>query len=316
MRKIILLSALLLSAMNMMGQAYEFETEVDEHGFIFKMNKYVYTNMGIYAKLSLMEDFDPLIEDTKHGLFLELYDTSNDVPSQIYEKIGEGRRLNILLVLENNDRIEFRGHGIGKTEDNVKHGIQINLNCGDNDYNKLIVSNIAAVGIYGLSDEPMIMLLPSFNSAATLKAMYDKSRSSGTSSSSSNASSGPSASCKLDFVLTLEKGVIICKMDDLIISGTRGKDYEVKAIFENTELDCIPHEFYLRKGTSWDNGRDHWNVRIKGHVDDLDYMMWNNRGRFKVHIEITIGNQIVYESNSKYITFYRDGEKWRFVQHN
>lgn len=307
MRKLILLFALLLSAMNMMGQAYEFETEVDEHGFIFKMNKYVYTNMGIYAKLSLMEDFDPLIEDTKHGLFLELYDTSNDVPSQIYEKIGEGRRLNILLVLENNDRIEFRGHGIGKTEDNVKHGIQINLNCGDNDYNKLIISNIAAVGIYGLSDEPMIMLLPSFNSAATLKAMYNKFR-------SSNVSSGPSASCELGFVTVFSWGDLGCRVDNMKISGAKGKDVEIDAIFESTMVDNVPFGYSKIISSIPDDNYTEESLAVRGKkkADDLTYLMRDNRGRFKVYIQVVVDDKVIFESNKKYITIYKDGGSWRY----
>lgn len=304
MRKLILLFALLLSAINMMAQAYEFETEVDEHGFIFKMNKYVYTNMGIYAKLSLMEDFDPLIEDTKHGLFLELYDTSNDVPSQIYEKIGEGRRLNILLVLENNDRIEFRGHGIGKTEDNVKHGIQINLNCGDNDYNKLIISNIAAVGIYGLSDEPMIMLLPSFNSAATLKAMYNKFR-------SSNVSSGPSATCELGFVAVYSWGDIDCRVDNLQISGAKGKDVRVAAIFEDVTEEYVNYGFLKRFTSIQYDDCTYDEFRIKGKVNELAKLNRYNRGRFKVYIEVEVDNQIIYTSNPKYVTIYNDQGSWR-----
>lgn len=301
-----LLSALLLSAMNLMAQAYEFETEVDEHGFIFKMNKYVYTNMGIYAKLSLMEDFDPLIEDTKHGLFLELYDTNNDVPSQIYEKIGEGMRLNILLVLEDNDIIEFRGHGIGKTEDNVKHGIQINLNCGDNDYNKLIVSNIAAVGIYGLSDEPMIMLLPSFNSAATLKAMYNIFR-------SSSVSSGPSASCELGFVTVFSWGDLACRVDNLKISGAKGKDVEIDAIFENTTIDNVPFRYSkILSSIPGDNyTEESLPVRGKKKADDLSYLMRNNSGRFKVYIQVVVDDRVIFESNKKYITIYKDGDSWR-----
>ena len=160
MRKLILLFAL-LSAMSMMAQVYPFSAEEKEKMTTYRMNNYVYTNMGIYARLSL-------VEMGGHGIFLDLYDTDYDIPRQIYEMIGDGKRLNIRLILENDDVIDYRGHYICKIEDKVKHGIQINLVSGDNYFRKLMNSNISAVGVYGLSEKPMIMLLPSFNSAATL----------------------------------------------------------------------------------------------------------------------------------------------------
>lgn len=232
MRKLILLFALLLSAMNMMGQVYPFSAEEKEKMTTYRMNNYVYTNMGIYARLSL-------VEMGGHGIFLDLYDTDYDIPRQIYEMIGDGKRLNIRLILENDEILDYKGHYIGKTEDKVKHGIQINLVSGDNYFRKLMNSNISAVGVYGLSEKPMIMLLPSFNSAATLKAMYDKSRSSGASSSSSTAPSGPSATCELGFVGVTSEGDIYCRVDDVIISGAKGEDVDICAFFEDVANDNV-----------------------------------------------------------------------------
>ena len=303
MRKVILIIAL-LSAMSMMAQVYPFSAEEKEKMPTYRMNNYVYTNMGIYARLSL-------VEMGGHGIFLDLYDTDYDIPRQIYEMIGDGKRLNIRLILENDEILDYKGHYIGKTEDKVKHGIQINLDSGDNYFRKLMNSNISAVGVYGLSEKPMIMLLPSFNSAATLKAMYDKSRSSGTSSSSSNVSSGPSASCELGYIAVFSSGAIRCRVNNLQISGAKGKDVEINAIFENTASDDVAEGFVKKISDIPYDDCTYETLSVKGEADDLIRLMRNYRGRFKVHLEVDIGNRCVYTSNSTYITIYNDEGSWR-----
>ena len=358
MRKIILLFALLLSAMNMMGQAYKFEID---------KKKYSDSGKEYFLCHSNLAELEPYSPDVSIDVYDDINKEKGGVVSFRLIKIGENSSNVISSILQLAKQIPDGAEGIvskptklhlsngdvlsGTERCGIELGKILSLfNNRDNagvinvsanllmlvskyhpeqiqtfENQKVICQQLRTYDIVKIEVDGVSFDVRGLRSAATFDAMFNAlAQKTGkghdyrynSSSSSSNVSSGPSASCKLDFVLTLENGRIICKMDDLIISGTRGKDYEVKAIFENTELDCIPHEFYLRKGISWDNGRDHWNVRIKGHVDDLDYMMWNNRGRFKVHIEITIDNQIVYESNSKYITFYSDGEKWRCVQHN
>lgn len=175
MRKTILVLTLLFSAMNMMAQSYPFKTERNEIGTKFTMNDYVYTGGriwdedGIYAKLVLnRSSFEGLGEH----LFLYLHGIDFYVTPQIYEKIGEGKSLGIRLVLKNGDTVDYRNRYVGKAEDKP-YGLEINLLSDDSQFKKLMNSDIAAIGIYGLSEEPIAMLLESFHSAATLKAMYD-----------------------------------------------------------------------------------------------------------------------------------------------
>ncbi|MBQ8153424.1 MAG: hypothetical protein IJ069_07065 [Prevotella sp.] len=304
MRKKILLLTLFLSAMNTMAQSYPFTTEKKEYGLTTcRMNNYVYTNMGIYARLSLAED-------TSHGIFLDLYDTGYDVPRQIYEIIGDGKRLNIRVILKNDDVIDYRGHYIGKTEDKVKHGIQINLDSDDSNFRKLTNSNIAAVGVYGLSEKPMIMLLPSFNSAATLKAMYDMCNSSNTSHYSS------SATAEMGYICILSTGEIYCRLDNVQIEGAKGK--EVMICVSLDDVNTEDNIFVLDKKVTptYDNST-YKSIILKRSVNDRYSLFPPNGGRFKAYATFYMatgrngaggyGKEMVElgKSTCKYITIYR-----------
>lgn len=362
MKKAVLLFALLLSAMNIMAQTYEFKiteqeyTDTKETFYLCSQNNFV--EFGGDSPDIIMEAYDDKSDDG--GCVARLwfnktgYTGSNTVASlrrlanEVKNNNGKGLKKHIKVYLSDGDVLYGEAGGyiyLGTIQEilmnrDVKFGhiiCGINLISITSKYHaeqkqtfsnqRIICQQLRTYDIVKIEIGNESFDVRGLRSAATFDAMFDALaaktgkghlyRSSGTSSSSSRASTKPKASCFFDFIFVLEKGSIVCKIDDLIISGTRGKDYEVKAIFENTELDCIPQEFSLRKvGVHYDDGLEHSNKRIKGHVDDLDYMMRNNRGRFRVHIEISIDDKVVYESNAKYITIYNDGEKWRFVRHN
>lgn len=163
--------------------------------------------------------------------------------------------------------------------------------------------------------------LSNFRSAQTLNAYF--SEFSGTdsfsyysSSPSSNVSSGPSASCKLGFVAVYSWGGIGCRVDDFRVVGAKGKDVEVNAIFEDVTDEYVSYGF-VKKLTSvpYDDYTYDESFSVRGKVEELARLKRYNRAKFKVYIEVDVGNRCVYTSNAKYVTIYRDGDSWRSIRH-
>ena len=131
------------------------------------------------------------------------------------------------------------------------------------------------------------------------------------SSPSSNVSSGPSASCELGFVGTYSWGRISCRVDNLRIVGAKGKDVEVDAIYEDVTGESVNYGLVNQLSSVPYDDCTYEEVRFKGTVNELDRLNRYGRGRFKVYVEVIADNRVIFTSNAKYITIYKDGDSWR-----
>lgn len=360
MRKLILLFALLLSAMNMMGQAYEFETEEKIHN---DGKRYVECKTKELVELDVSspdisldlwdyynENNIPFIRFRLFKFARDSYRNSFAVAKRIrnlafsipVNDVNEKHNLTINLYLSNGDILRGTDRGIIDVSSAMRYEMEkidsfgvVNASIGTsclvssrspkeiqtNENQQVICQRLRTYDIVKIEVDGVSFDVRGLRSAATFDAMFNALaaktgkghlyRNSGTSSSSSRVSSGPSATCELGFVGVYSWGDIVCRVDNLQISGAKGKDVRVAAIFEDVTEEYVNYGFLKRFTSIQYDDCTYDELRIKGKVNELAKLNRYNRGRFKVYIEVEVDNQIIYTSNPKYVTIYNDQGSWR-----
>ncbi len=357
MKKAILLFALLLSAMNIMAQAYEFETKDNT---LDDGTKYVDCKTKHFAELNV----------SSPDIVLEMWEFYNKdkMPAVKFDlsKFAKGKYKNSFAVAK-----KIRDLALSITEDDIKKNMTINLYLSNGDVlrgtNKGCIStsslqhasmsmldSIGFVGAYipiclwessltprqiqteekqqvicqqlrtydivKIEVDGVSFDVRGLRSAATFDAMFNALAAKtgkghlyryNSSSSSSNVSSGPSASCELGHIAVYSDGAIRCRVDNFRIVGAKGKDVEVNAIFEDVSEEFVNYGF-LKRFTSIPNDDCTYDeFRVRGKVNELAKLKRYNSGRFKVYIEVEVDNRVIFTSNAKYISIYKDGDSWR-----
>lgn len=350
MKKAILLFALILSAMNMMAQAYEFEssekTGTDgEHVFVCELKRSV--EIGTLSPDITIEVWDLRKEffPCQLNLRLSKVDKGSDVTKSIQkiaEKFGFASNMEtpVKITLSNGDLLsaedgcylqlssfDLLNNSLGVGVINVVANTSFLISTyyikkrNTTENQKIICQQLRTYDIVKIEVDGVSFDVRGLRSAATFDAMFDALaaktgkghlyRNSGTSSSSSRVSSGPSATCELGFVAVYSWGDIDCRVDNLQISGAKGKDVRVAAIFEDVTEEYVNYGFLKRFTSIQYDDCTYDEFRIKGKVNELAKLNRYNRGRFKVYIEVEVDNQIIYTSNPKYVTIYNDQGSWR-----
>lgn len=362
MKKAILLFALLLSAMNIMAQAYEFETKENT---LDDGTKYVDCKTKDFAKLNVSspdiklamwdfygEDKIPTIDFSLFKYAKGEYKNSFAVAKKIRDmalSITEEddwikKNMTINLYLSNGDVLRGTNKGwistghlqhvsmsVADSLGYVNATISISLlessltpiQIQTKENQQLICQQLRTYDIVKIEVDGVSFDVRGLRSAATFDAMFNALaaktgkghlyRSSGTSSSSSRVSSGPSATCELGFVTVFSWGDLACRVDNLKISGAKGKDVEIDAIFESTTIDNVPFGYSKIISSIPDDNYTEESLPVRGKkiANELTYLMRNNRGRFKVYIQVVVDDKVIFESNKKYITIYNDQGSWR-----
>lgn len=363
MKKAILLFALILSAMNIMAQAYEFEiteqeyTDTKETFYLCSQNNFV--EIGGDSPDIRMEAYDDKSDDG--GCVARLwfnktgYTGSNTVASlrrlanEVKNNNGKGLKKHIKVYLSDGDVLYGEAGGyiyLGTIQEllmnrDVKFGhiiCGINLISITSKYHaeqkqtfsnqRIICQQLRTYDIVKIEIGNESFDVRGLRSAATFDAMFNALAAktgkghlyrynSSSSSSSSRVSSGPSATCELGFVAVYSWGGIGCRVDDFRIVGAKGKDVEVNAIFEDVTDEYVSYGF-VKKLTSipYDDCSYDESFSVRGKVEELARLKRYNRAKFKVYIEVDVGNRCIYTSNAKYVTIYRDGDSWRCTRHD
>lgn len=360
MRKTILLLTLLLSAMNGMAQAYEFETE--EKSFD-DGTKYIRCDTKKYVELDVSSpDINLILQDfydennipfLGFALFKYArgqYKNSMPVVKKIRElafQVPKGEKakehVSINLYLSNGDILYGIDRGQTHVSTRQRNFMEVLDSAGfvsagmivsffkstkipreiqTEENQQIICQQLRTYDIVKIEVDGVSFDVRGLRSAATLDAMFNALaaktgkghlyRSSSTSSSSSTASSGPTAMCELGFVGVFSDGQISCRVDNLRISGAKGKDVKVGVLFEDVTDEFITYGFVEKLTSVPYDDTTYENVILRGHVSELERLNSYGRGRFKVHIEVVADNRVIYESNAKYITIYKDGGSWRY----
>ena len=367
MKKAILLFALLLSAMNIMAQAYEFETKENT---LDDGTKYVDCKTKDFAKLNVSspdiklemwdfygEDKIPTIEFSLFKYAKGEYKNSFAVAKKIRDmalSITEEddwikKNMTINLYLSNGDvlrgtnkgwistgRLQHVSMSVADSLGYVNATISISLlessltpiQIQTKENQQLICQQLRTYDIVKIEVDGVSFDVRGLRSAATFDAMFNALAAktgkghlyrynSSSSSSSSRVSSGPSATCELGFVAVYSWGGIGCRVDDFRIVGAKGKDVEVNAIFEDVTDEYVSYGF-VKKLTSipYDDCTYDESFSVRGKVEELARLKRYNRAKFKVYIEVDVGNRCIYTSNAKYVTIYRDGDSWRCTRHD
>lgn len=367
MKKAILLFALLLSAMNIMAQAYEFETE-----------EKIQNDGKRYVKCETKEDVE--LDVSAPDISLDLFDiyNENNIPfirfrlfkfardsyrnsfavakrirnlafSIPVNDVNEKHNLTISLYLSNGDILRGTDRGIIDVSSVMRHAMEkvdsfgvVNVSIGTSflvssrspkeiqtkENQQLICQQLRTYDIVKIEVDGVSFDVRGLRSAATFDAMFNALAAktgkghlyrynSSSSSSSSRVSSGPSATCELGFVAVYSWGGIGCRVDDFRIVGAKGKDVEVNAIFEDVTDEYVSYGF-VKKLTSipYDDCTYDESFSVRGKVEELARLKRYNRAKFKVYIEVDVGNRCIYTSNAKYVTIYRDGDSWRCTRHD
>lgn len=350
--KLFLTIIAIVFAQNAMAQVYSFSTTAINDGFFeCSMDSFI---RDVEKKNTLIEDLTyaklEIVAAQRRAILINIAIASRreDIV-ELYDKTidqsdgSKYKRYFTKIILENGEALsindatlyDIRKEGYYKGT-NTGIGF-IGVNCWNTESNKVAMNNfsnlqkqqyicqqlrshsITKVVINGVTIE-----FKSFKTKDTFNAMFDALaaktgegdlyRSSGSSSSSSNVSSGPSASCELGYVTVFSWGDLGYRVDNLKISGAKGKDVEIDAIFESTTIDNIPCGYSKIISSIPDDNyiEESLPVRGKKKADDLTYLMRNNSGRFKVYIQIVVDDKVIFESNKKYITIYNDQGEWRY----
>ena len=359
MRKIILLSALLLSAMNMMGQAYEFETEEKIHNdgkrFVECKTKELVELDVSSPDISLdlwdyyNENNIPFIRFRLFKFARDSYRNSFAVAKRIrnlafsipVNDVNEKHNLTINLYLSNGDILRGTDRGIIDVSSAMRYEMEkidsfgvVNASIGTaclvssrspkeiqtNENQQVICQQLRTYDIVKIEVDDVSFDVRGLRSAATFDAMFNAlAQKTGkghlyrykSSSPSSNVSSSPSASCELGYIAVYSDGAIRCRVDNFRIVGSKGKDVEVNAIFEDVSEEFVNYGF-LKRFTSIPNDDCTYDeFRVRGKVNELAKLKRYNSGRFKVYIEVEVDNRVIFTSNAKYISIYKDGDSWR-----
>lgn len=358
MRKIILLSALLLSAMNMMGQAYEFETEEKIHN---DGKRYVQCKTKELVELDVSspdisldlwdyynENNIPFIRFRLFKFARDSYRNSFAVAKRIrnlafsipVNDVNEKHNLTINLYLSNGDILRGTDRGIIDVSSAMRYEMEkidsfgvVNVSIGTsflvssrspkeiqtNENQQVICQQLRTYDIVKIEVDGVSFDVRGLRSAATFDAMFNAlAQKTGkghlyrynSSSPSSNVSSGPSASCKLEYIGVLSNGSILCRVDDLQIVGAKGKEASVCAFFEDANDDSKLCVFSKKLSTLPYDVCNYKSLRVKGNVNDYNMLSQYRSRRFKVTIAVFIGDQSIYDSNVKYITIYNKEGDW------
>lgn len=362
MKEAILLFALLLSAMNIMAQAYEFETREKT---LDDGTRLVICDTKDYAKLSTSSpDIDLVMRDyytenktpvvlfrfRKYAKFE--YRNSFAVARKIRELAlsipnNEERRKNITikLFLSNDDILCGINEGIIYCDEVQRHSMVILDSTGVFDAaipisllvsshtpeqtkttgnTQVICQQLRTHDIVKIEVDGVSFDVRGLRSAATFNAMFDALaaktskghlyRSSGASSSST-----PSATAELGFVGILPDGEILCRLDNLIIKGAKGKEVLILVEFEDVNTEDGVFAITEIATPSYDDST-YKSFILKGNVQNYNSFPPSG-GRFKVYVEIVTGygskiesgKKIIGKTNNKYVTIYkRPSGTWNY----
>ncbi len=358
MRKLILLFALLLSAMNMMGQAYEFETEEKIHNdgkryVVCKTKELVELDVSSPdISLDLWDYYNenniPFIRFRLFKFARDSYRNSFAVAKRIrnlafsipVNDVNEKHNLTINLYLSNGDILRGTDRGIIDVSSAMRYEMEkidsfgvVNASIGTsclvssrspkeiqtNENQQVICQQLRTYDIVKIEVDGVSFDVRGLRSAATFDAMFNTlAQKTGkghdyrynSSSPSSNVSSGPSASCKLEYIGVLSNGSILCRVDDLQIVGAKGKEASVCAFFEDANDDSNICVFSKKLSTLPYDVCNYESLRVKGNVNDYSMLSQYRSRRFKVTISVFVGDQSIYDSNVKYITIYNKEGDW------
>lgn len=269
MRKTILMLTLLFSAMNIMAQAYVFETEENtlDNGRIISCQTKERVELNVSSPdigLFLQDFYDKeMAPQISFGLFKYTrghYMNSFSVAKSIRKlaisisKSDKGKEgITINVYLSNGDVLHGVNRGMIFISSNQRYMLEkmdsigtvdaiINIPSLKSSYIpreiqtkenlQVICQQLRTYDIVKIEVDGVSFDVRGLRSAATFDAMFnalaaktDKGhlyRSSGASSSSSTAPSGPSATCELGFVAVYSWGGIGCRVDDFRIVGAKG----------------------------------------------------------------------------------------------
>lgn len=355
MRKIILF-ALLLSAMNMMAQAYEFETEegklntgmryitCDTKETIFLRSSSPDVSFGLYYDdKSKIPGIRFLLRKYAEDSFRNTFAIANKIRklALAIPSNNKKEKVTINLHLSNGDILRSTNSGLISIVNVQRHMMEISDSVGfitaftgtsllmsshipkeiqTKENQQVICQQLRTYDIVKIEVDGVSFDVRGLRSAATFDAMFNAlAQKTGkghdyrynSSSPSSNVSSGPSASCELGFVGTYSWGRISCRVDNLRIVGAKGKDVEVDAIYEDVTGECVNYGLVNQLSSVPYDDCTYEEVRFKGTVNELDRLNRYGRGRFKVYVEVIADNRVIFTSNAKYITIYKDGDSWR-----
>lgn len=346
--KLFLTIIAIVFAQNAMAQVYSFSTTAINDGFFeCSMDSFI---RDVEKKNTLIEDLTyaklEIVAAQRRAILINIAIASRreDIV-ELYDKTidqsdgSKYKRYFTKIILENGEALsindatlyDIRKEGYYKGT-NTGIGF-IGGNCWNTESNKVAMNNfsnlqkqqyicqqlrshsITKVVINGVTIE-----FKSFKTKDTFNAMFDALaaktgegdlyRSSGSSSSSSNVSSGPSASCELGYVGITSEGNIYCRVDNVTISGAKGKDVSICAFFEDVNNDefCV----FEKKLSSLPYDDCTYNsLRVKGNVNDYSMLTKYRNRRYKVTISVLFDNHSIYDSNEKYITIYNNQGSWR-----
>lgn len=368
MRKIILF-ALLLSAMNMMGQAYEFETE--EKSFdgglksvTCKCKKLVELNafspdISIIMWDYFSEDMMPFVgfhickfAGGIHKNSFALTKTIRELAFSVPEDEEIKRNVPINLFLSNGDilhaksmeseisvssvqvssvqrRLMERTDSVGVVEAYIGlsyfKSVKIPKEIQTKENRQVICQQLRTYDIVKIEVDGVSFDVRGLRSAATFDAMFNAlAQKTGkghlyrynSSSSSSNVSSGPSASCELGDISILSNGKILCRLDNVEIEDAKGKEVEIYVSLDDVETD--DNAFVLdKKVTPSYKSSVYKSILLNRNVNDGYSMFPKKGGRFKVYATFYIstgrkgnggyGTELIEigKSSSKFITIFR-----------
>ena len=365
MKKAILLFAILLSAMNMMAQAYEFETKEKT---LDNGTRYVECDTKDYAELNVsspdielkMWDFygenkTPTVKFRLYKLAKGEYENSFGVAKKIRELAlstpkETGKKDNVTINLHLSNGVILRGTHSGTVSlssvqrpllerfDSVgvvvaymslsffeSSNTPIQVNTKEN--LQVICQQLRTHDIVKIEVDGVSFDVRGLRSAATFNAMFDALaaktgkghlyRSSGTSSSStSSSSSTPSATAEIGFIGILSDGEILCRLDNLIIKGAKGKEVTILLEFEDVNTEDGVFVIDKKVTPPYDDSK-YKSVVLHRNVHDEYSFFPPNGGRFKVYAEFMVesGNKtkigngkemnLLGNTKSKYINIYK-----------
>lgn len=353
MRKVILIFALLLSAMNMMAQAYKFETEegklntgmryitCDTKETIFLHSSSPDVSFGLYYDdKSKIPGIRFLLRKYAEDSFRNTFAIANKIRklALAIPSNNKKEKVTINLHLSNGDILRGTNSGLISIVNVQRHMMEISDSVGfitaftgtsllmsshipkeiqTKENQQVICQQLRTYDIVKIDVDGVSFDVRGLRSAATFDAMFNAlAQKTGkghlyrydSSSPSSSASSGPSASCKLGYVGVLSNGSILCRVDDLQIVEAKGKEASVYAFFEDANDDSKLCVFLKELSTLPYDVCNYKSLRVKGNVNDYSMLSQYRSRRFKVTIAVIVGGRFIYESNAKYITiYYKDG---------